>query len=111
MTKPVSIKFPDETYDEMMSYAQAQGKSLTGFCRGIIKHGFFHALQQDKATLDRYQRMLEDPAKYELTNRDIVDMETHVAILKATTERFSEFWAYLASELYGEEAGEDSDNA
>jgi hypothetical protein len=107
MTKPVSIKFPDETYDEMMSYATNQGKSLTGFCRGIIKHGFFNALQQDKATLERYQRMLEDPAKYQLSNREIVDLETQVAILKATTERFSDFWADLASELYGE----DSDNA
>lgn len=108
MTKPVSIKFPDHTYDEMMSYATAQGRSLTGFCRGILKHGFFNALQQDKATLERYQRMLEDPQKYELTNRDVVDIETKVAILKATTERFADFWADLASELYG---GEDSDNA
>jgi hypothetical protein len=107
MTKPVSIKFPDATYDEMMSYATTQGKSLTGFCRGILKHGFFNALQQDKATLERYQRMLEDPTKYQLSNREIVDIETQVSILKATTERFADFWADLASELYGEE----TDNA
>lgn len=107
MTKPVSIKFPDAMYDEMMSYATTQGKSLTGLCRGIIKHGFFNALQQDKATLERYQRMLEDPAKYQLSNREFVDLETQVAILKATTERFADLWADLASELYGEE----SDNA
>jgi len=107
MTKMISIKTPDAEYDEMMSYAQAQGKSLTGFCRGILKHGFFNALQQDRATLERYQRMLEDPAKYQLSNREIVDIETHVAILKATTERFADLWADLASELYGE----DSDNA
>lgn len=107
MTKMISIKTPDAEYDEMMSYAQAQGKSLTGFCRGILKHGFFNALQQDRATLERYQRMLEDPTKYQLSNREIVDIETHVAILKATTERFADLWADLASELYGE----DSDNA
>lgn len=107
MTKPISIKMNDAVYDEMMSYAKARGKSLTGFCRGIVMQGFFDALQQDKVTLDRYQRMLEDPAKYELTNREIVDMETQVAILKPLTDRFAEFWADLASELYGEE----SDNA
>lgn len=107
MTKPISIKMNDAVYDEMMSYAKARGKSLTGFCRGLVMQGFFDALQNDKVTLDRYQRMLEDPAKYELTNRELVDMETQVAILKPLTERFAEFWADLASDLYGE----DSDNA
>lgn len=107
MTKPISIKMPDAVYDEMMSYAKAKGKSLTGFCRGLVMQGYFDSLQQDKATLDRYQRMLEDPSKYELSNREIVDMETQVAILKPLNDRFADFWADLASDLYRE----DSDNA
>ena len=107
MTKPISIKMNDAVYDEMMSYAKAKGKSLTAFSRGLVNQGFFDSLQQDRAILERYQRMLEDPAKYELTNRELADMETQVAILKPLTERFADFWADLASELYGE----DSDNA
>jgi hypothetical protein len=105
--KAINVKLPDGVYDEMMSYAEAKGKSLTAFSRGVIKHAFFDSMQSDRADLDRFTRMLAEPSKYELTKREEVELETKVAMLKILNDRYSEFWADLASELYGE----DSDNA
>lgn len=105
--KAINVKLPDAVYDEMMSYAENKGRSLTAFSRFAVKHAFFESMQADRADFERYTRMLEDPAKYELTKREEVELETKVALLKVTNERYADFWADLASELYGE----DSDNA
>lgn len=105
--KAINIKMSDAEYDEMKSYAENKGRSLTAFARNAVKYGFFAAMQGDRADFERYTRMLEDPAKYELTKREEVELETKVALLKITNERYADFWADLASELYGE----DSDNA
>ena len=105
--KAINVKLPDAVYDEMMSYATTKGRSLTAFGRYAIKNAFFESMQGDRADFERYTRMLEDPAKYELTKREEVELETKVALLKVINDRYADFWADLASELYGE----DSDNA
>ena len=105
--KAINVKLPDAEYDEMKSYAENKGRSLTAFARAAVKNAFFESMQGDRADFERYTRMLEDPTKYELTKREEVELETKVALLKITNERYADFWADLASELYGE----DSDNA
>jgi len=105
--KSINLKLPDGYYDEFKSYAESKGKNLTSLCRGAIKHYIFEALQADRADFERYTRMLEDPAKYELTKREEVDLETKVALLKVINDRYADLWADLAAEFYGE----DSDNA
>ena len=105
--KAINVKLPDAEYDEMKSYAENKGRNITAFARSAIKNAFFESMQADRADFERYTRMLEDPVKYQLTKRDEVDFETKIQLLKITNERYSEFWADLASELYGE----DSDNA
>ena len=107
MTKPISIKMPDDMYDEMMSYAIANNQSLSGLCRSMVKQGFLNALTHDQARLKRYKLMLEDASRYQMTTREIADLETQVAILTTMTERFGGLLGDLAIELYGE----DSDNA
>lgn len=105
--KAINVKLPDAEYDEMKSYAENKGRSLTAFARAAVKNAFFESMQADRGDYDRFCRMLEDPGKFELTKREEVELETKVALLKITNERYSDFWSDLASELYGE----DSDNA
>lgn len=101
--KAISLKMHDDVYDEMMSYAQVKNKSLTGMVRAIVKQGLFDSLQADKSDLERFTKMLADPETYQLSNKEKVDYETRVALLKVSTERFADLWADLASEIYGEE--------
>lgn len=101
MTKQISVKVPDVIYDELSVYANMNGTNLTAFCRAAIRDTFFNALLSDKNELERYTRMLADAERYELTNRDKADLEAKIGILTATTKRFEETWADLASELYG----------
>lgn len=102
MTKLISVKMDDELYDEMMAYAKANSLTLTGLCRGMIKKGFFDRIQSDQSSLKRYQDMLADPDKYQLSSRDIVNFENEVELLKVTTQRFEDFFAELASQIYGD---------
>lgn len=101
--KPINIKLPDAVYDEMKSYVQVKGRTITAFARWSVKKSIFESMQDDRAEFERYTRMLEDPDKYQLTKREQVDLETKVAMLKILNERFADYWADLASELYGEE--------
>lgn len=103
MTKMISIKMDDELYDEMKAYAVMNGKNLAGMCRGMIKRGFFNALQQDSSTLARYDRMLFDSSKFQLSTRELLDIEEESNFLRACTSRFSDLFATLAVELYGTE--------
>lgn len=102
MTKQITVKVTDETYDEIAAYAGIQGSNLTAFCRAAIRDTFFNAMLSDKRELERSQRMLADPDTYQLTNREKADLETKIEILLATTKRFEETFADLASELYGD---------
>lgn len=103
MTKMISIKMDDELYSEMMAYATMNGKNLAGMCRAMIKRGFFNALQQDSATLARYDRMLFDASKFQLSARELVDIEDESNFLRACTLRFADLYSTLAVELYGTE--------
>ena len=102
MTKQISVKVPDSMYDEMSAYANMNGTNLTAFCRSAVRNAFFNALLSDKNELERYTRMLSDAERYQLSNREKADLEAKIAILNATTKRFEDTWADLASELYGE---------
>lgn len=101
--KAINIKIEDDVYEEMKSYAEAKGKTITSFSRAAVKKALFDDMQADRADFERFTRMLEDPAKFELTKREEVEFETRVAILKIMNERYAEFWADLASELFAEE--------
>ena len=101
--KAINIKTEDAVYEEMKSYVEAKGKGITGYTRAALKKALFDDMQADRADFERFTRMLQDSAKYELTKREEVELETRVAILKIMNERYAEFWADLASELFGEE--------
>lgn len=100
MTKMISIKIDDELYSEMMAYATMNGKNLSGMCRAMIKRGFFNALQQDASTLARYDKMLFDSSKFQLSTRELLDIEEESNFLRACTIRFSDLFSTLAAELY-----------
>ena len=102
MTKQITVKVKDEFYDELSAYANIQGSNLTAFARFAVRNAFFNAMQADKQELQLSQRMLADPETFQLTNREKADLETKIDILTATTKRFEDTWADLASELYGE---------
>ena len=102
MAKQVSIRMTDDFHDELSSYANMNGTNLTAFCRTAIRDTFFNALLGDKRELERFTLMLSDSERYQLTNREKADLEAKIALLTATTKRFEDIWADLASELYGE---------
>jgi len=102
MTKQITVKVKDEFYDELSAYANIQGSNLTAFARVAVRDAFFNAMLSDKQDLERFQRMLTDAERYQLSNREKADLETKIAMLTSITKRFEDTWADLASELYGE---------
>lgn len=102
MVKQVSIRMNDDFHDELSSYATMNGTNLTAFCRAAIRSTFFNALDADKRELERMTRMYSDSDRYQLSNREKADLEAKIGLLTATTKRFEDTWADLASELYGE---------
>jgi len=102
MAKQVSIRMDDDFHDELSSYANMNGTTLTAFCRTVIRQSFFEALLSDKRELERYTLMLSDSERYQLSNREKADLEAKIALLTATTKRFETTWADLGSEIHGE---------
>lgn len=103
MTKMISVKVPDEFYDNLRSYCIMGEDNLAAFCRGIIRHSFLNAMESDLRNLEWFRSMLADKDRYPMTTIERADMETKVAILKAKVERFADIRDDLRSEIYGEE--------
>ena len=100
--KQISVKVPAWLYDELTVYARMQGTNLTAYARVAVRDTFFNALHGDKQHLERITAMLADAERYQLSNREKADLEAEIGVLTATTKRFADTWADLASEMYGE---------